>query len=334
MQTQSLFQKLQKDPELLKAPLFMPILMHFAARYIGRTYAEFACDYKVLVEANIKCMEDFGMDAVGLISDPYRETAAFGAQMGFPAEQVPVCKNKLIKSLEDVKALKNPDVYKSERTLDRINGAIEFRKRLGNDFPVFGWIEGPLAEACDLVDLAEMLMKLIIDPDFVNYLLDKVTITAKDFAKAQIDAGCDIIGIGDAICSQISPNNYRDFVLERHIEIIEVIYSLGALVKLHICGNITHLLPEIKQTRADIVDLDHMVDLGRAHELLGADIICCGNIDPVSVIQNLPQSQIETMARDLVTSEQGKRFVLSGACEITVNTSPENLMAMKKACSS
>jgi hypothetical protein len=33
-------------------------------------------------------------------------------------------------------------------------------------------------------------------------------ITAKNFAKAQIEAGCDLIGIGDAICSQIDSDTY------------------------------------------------------------------------------------------------------------------------------
>jgi chromosomal replication initiator protein len=50
-----------------------------------------------------------------------------------------------------------------------------------------------------------------------------VTITAKDFAKAQVEAGCDIIGMGDAICSQISDSQYQEFVLDKHEEIVEYI---------------------------------------------------------------------------------------------------------------
>ncbi len=55
--------------------------MHFAARLNGKTYGEFASDYKVLVDSNIRAMEYFDADMVGLISDPHRETAAFGAKM-------------------------------------------------------------------------------------------------------------------------------------------------------------------------------------------------------------------------------------------------------------
>ena len=38
--------------EKIDRTLFRPILMHFAARFIGKTYAEFASDYKVLVIFN------------------------------------------------------------------------------------------------------------------------------------------------------------------------------------------------------------------------------------------------------------------------------------------
>jgi hypothetical protein len=37
--------------------LFYPILMHFAARLNGHNYGEFASDYKVLADSNLKCLE-------------------------------------------------------------------------------------------------------------------------------------------------------------------------------------------------------------------------------------------------------------------------------------
>ena len=59
--------------------LFKPILMHFAAHFNGITYGRFAFDYKVLVESNIRGLEYFDLNTVSIISDPYRETSAFGA---------------------------------------------------------------------------------------------------------------------------------------------------------------------------------------------------------------------------------------------------------------
>lgn len=310
--------------------LFRPILMHFAARQNGNTYGEFASDYKVLVDCNLKALDKFDIDMVGLISDPYRETSAFGAPITFIPEAVPRCEEIIIKSWDDVQNLQRPDVCKCKRTLDRIKGAELFQKKLQGTVPVIGWVEGPLAEACDLAGVGQMLMNLMMEPDFSNLLLDKCLITAKDFAKAQIEAGCDIIGIGDAICSQIDPFTYDTFVKERHQELIAFIHANGARTKLHICGDITHLLPSIKDLGTDILDLDYDVDIAHARSIVGEKVILCGNIEPV-LIQNTTPEEVERISRNLVKQHGDERFILSAGCEITVGTPPENLMAMRKA---
>ncbi|MEI6275006.1 MAG: uroporphyrinogen decarboxylase family protein [Prolixibacteraceae bacterium] len=307
---------------------FHPILMHFAARFNGNTYGEFASDHHVLVQSNIRALEEFEADWVELISDPYRETAAFGAKIEFIPEGVPRCIAPIIKTMEDVRALKNPNLLQSARTLDRIRGAELYNQLLKGTVPVFGWIEGPLAEACDLVGVSEMLMMLMIDSDFSNLLMDKCLITAKAFAKLQIDAGCDVIGIGDAICSQIDLDLYDVYVKERHADLISDIHQSGGKVKMHICGKITHLLPSLKDLGIDILDIDSQVNFEEAHDLMGPKVAICGNINPV-LIQNLEADEISRLTADLVRSEIGKKFILSGGCEITVNTPHRNLRALR-----
>jgi len=313
--------------------LFYPILMHFAARFHGKTYSEFATDYHVLVESNMHCLEYFDHDAASVISDPYRETAAFGAKIEFPRDAVPLCKDRILKTIDDVKSLKNPDVYASERTRDRIRGVAYYKKLLGESVPIIGWIEGPMAEACDLTGDSEILMRVITEPDFVSLLLEKCLKTAKDFARAQIEAGATVMGVGDALCSQISPSHYEKLVLPLHRELFDFIHSSGVPVKLHICGNITHLLSNLGETGADIIDIDWMVDFNEAHEKLGDGVAVCGNLDPVSVIQMLRAEELYTVSRRLIESETGKRFIFSGGCEITVDTPVENLKIMREASS-
>ena len=118
--------------------LFRPILMQFAAEYIGSNYGQFASDYNVLVEANLRCMEDFDLDLLGVISDPYRETSAFGAGIQFIPTGVPRCLNLLVNSMDDVINLKNPDVYKANRTLDRIKAGEVLSKKTQGNIPVIG----------------------------------------------------------------------------------------------------------------------------------------------------------------------------------------------------
>ena len=323
------FKLLRQGKPLKEKTLFWPILMHFAARQIGHNYGEFASDFNVLVKSNLNALERFDMDMVGLISDPYRETSAFGAPVEFIREGVPRCKKLIITTMNDVIALKNPDIYKFERTLDRIRAGESLYKELKGEVPIIGWVEGPLAEACDLAGIDTMLMQMMVDPDFSNLLLDKCLQTAKDFARAQIDAGCDIIGVGDAICSQISSDMYDLYIKERHKNLFEFIQSNGAAVKLHICANITHLLKSIAGIMPDIVDLDYDVDLDHAYEVLGSDIIRCGNINPVYIQDKSAEEILET-SRKICMHEKGRKFIFSAGCEITVNTPPENLLAMRE----
>ena len=324
------FHHLQKNGLSSEKVLFRPILMYFAANFIGKTYGEFASDYKVLAEANLRCMDEFGLDMLGLISDPYRETAAFGAKIEYIPNGVPRCLNYVVQNEEDVKSLKTPDIYKEERTLDRIKGGELLSKKTQGNVPIIGWIEGPLAEACDLAGVENMMMQLMIDPDFCNRLMDKCMITAKNFAKAQIEAGCEIIGMGDAVCSQIDADTYNLFVKDRHKELISYIHELGGKIKLHICGDTNHLLSAYNDLNLDILDLDWQVDVDHARNILGDDVILAGNINPV-LVQNKSRDEVFQMSKKLVDKYKNERFILSAGCEITVLTPPESLKAMFEA---
>jgi len=77
-----------------------------------------------------------------------------------------------------------------------------------------------------------------------------------DEVRAVIAAGADIIGLGDAICSQIAPVMYRQFALPYEQRIFAAVHERGALARLHICGNTTRLLADMALCGADIIDLD------------------------------------------------------------------------------
>ena len=57
----------------------MPITMQFACDFIGAQYLEYATDYRVLVEGQIRTAEAFGLDYVNTMSDPACEAADCGA---------------------------------------------------------------------------------------------------------------------------------------------------------------------------------------------------------------------------------------------------------------
>ena len=308
---------------------FHPILMRYVAEIFGKTYTEFMTDYRILVEANMRCLEMHDHDAVSVISDSYRETSAFGAQITFDGNQSPKAE-KLVNGYEDVARLVNPDVYACERTLDRIKGVDYFRQLLGAQFPVIGWIEGSLAETADLAGVSETMMNMIMEPGMVKDMQRICQQTAKDFAKAQIAAGANIMGVGDAVCSQISLDMYDEFCLPLHQELFEFIHSQGALVKLHICGNITHLLPSLAKTGVDILDIDWMVDMAESHRMMGPEVMICGNLDPVAVIMEGSQQFIKEKYMETADMIPHENWIMMGGCEIPPGTPVENMNYLRK----
>jgi len=305
----------------------LPILMAFAANYIDSYYGAFASDYRVLVDANLKCVEDFDFDQVSAISDPYRETQGFGAEIQFPRDGVPRCVVPPLENTKDLSTLKKPEPYSSTRMLDRIQAIREFKKSVYGKYSIMGWIEGPVAEAADLRGVTDLLMDLAMDPEFVVKLMDLCVKVEIEFAIAQIESGADTIGIGDAIASQISPAMYEEFIFPQEKKIIDGIHEADGIVRLHICGNTTHLLPYMAELGADIIDLDWQVDMKKARQILGTKTVLVGNLDPVNAVMKATPEQIINHVRQIY-SDVGNPYMVGAGCEIPPGTPYENLKAL------
>lgn len=308
----------------------MNIIMAFAAKNIDVLYSRYVTDYHCLVEANIKCCEQFGIDAVSAISDPTREAHSFGAQIAIPADGVPYCVEPLIKDYSNLYKLKATSPYEDISTLDRIRAIELYKRQVKGTYPIIGWVEGALAEAADLRDISQIMMDLILDPDAVVELFEIIYRQQLEFASAQIKAGADIIGIGDAAASLIGPDLYETYVLPYEKRIVEDIRRLGAKSKLHICGNIEPILHLVKKVEADIVDVDWMVDFKKAVDTFkDSKSAACGNIDPVSVFLQGDSITVRNSVQRCLDVADQKTFI-AGGCEIPKDTPYANMLLMNE----
>jgi MtaA/CmuA family methyltransferase len=305
----------------------LPILMQFAAEYIGSNYGAFASDYRVLVESNLRCAADFGMDQVSVISDPYRETQGFGAKIVYVTDGVPRCPYPPLADTKDLASLPHPDPLQAERMLDRVNAVRSYKQKVDGKYSILGWVEGPAAEAADLRGVTAFLIDLLDDPAFAAELMDLCVEVGIEFARVQVESGADTIGIGDAIASQVSPDLYKGLIQPREKRLIRAIKEMGAMVRLHICGNTTHLLPGITDLDIDIMDVDHMVSMSKVRSTLGNGVVLAGNIDPAGGVRlGNPQLIRETILRTY--REVGNPYMVNAGCEIPPGTPEENLRVL------
>lgn len=307
----------------------MPITMQFASRYAGVPYSRYAQDGRVLAEAQVRVASAFGFDHVSAISDPAREASDLGAAVVFAHDTPPAMDgtNPLIAERSDLTSLLDRHSVCGPRMEDRLVGIAALRERVGDELLVEGWIEGPCAEAADLRGINTLMTDFGDDPAFVRDLFEFVLQLELGFARRQIEAGADIIGIGDAAASLVGPAIYEEFVLPFQIRMVDGVHAMGALVRLHICGNTRRVLRFMGQTGSDIVDLDYPSSMADARSAMGSRQMLLGNIDPVRVLQDATSTIVyESIAA--CHAEAGPRYIVGAGCEVTRGTPHENVHAL------
>lgn len=307
----------------------MPITMMFAADQAGVKYGEYARDHRVMVQAQLVTAEKFGFDYVSAISDPAREAADCGATIGYFPDQPPaiVEDDALLLDKTKLATLKIPDPLGGGRMTDRVRGVALFKQKTGGEKLIEGWIEGPCAEAADLRGINSLMLDFFDDPVFVRDLFEFVIEMELRFARVQVEAGVDIIGLGDAAASLVGPQIYEEFVWPYEKRLVDGLHAMGTRVRLHICGNTRRILGGMGRLGCEIVDLDYPAPVSEARAAMGPDQVLLGNINPVAVLRN---STPEIVTREITACHQaaGARFIVGAGCEVPRDTSPDNVRAL------
>ena len=307
----------------------MPITMMFAAAQTGVRYRDYCTDYRVLVEAQIRTAEAFGFDYVNSMSDPAREAADCGAVVEyFDHQPVALVEDQaLLADKTRLVSLKIPDPLGGGRMHNSLKGLALYKERVGKDKIIEGWIEGPIAEGADLRGINTLMMDFFDDPPFVRDLFAFVIELELRFAREQLMAGADVIGVGDAAASLVGPDIYDEFVWPYEKKLVDGIHALGGKVRLHICGNTRRILEGMGKLGCDIVDLDSMAPISEARQKMGPQAILLGNLNPVAVLRNGDPAGV-TAAIAECHHQAGPRFIVGAGCEVPRDTPPENLRAL------
>jgi MtaA/CmuA family methyltransferase len=308
---------------------FMPITMMFACDHIGAVYRDYCTDYRVLAEGQIRTAEKFGFDYVNTMSDPAREAADCGANVEYfnnqPAALVE--DNALLADKSKLLSLRVPDPLGGGRMHNAIQAVALLKGRVGKEKIVEGWIEGPIAEAADLRGINTVMMDFFDDPQFVRDLFAFVVEMELRFAREQVAAGAEIVGIGDAAASLVGPEIYEEFVWPYEAQLSRGVQAMGAKVRLHICGNTRFSLQQMGRLGCDIVDLDSLAPVSEARSAMGSAQVLLGNLNPVTVLRN---GTTETVANAIAECHRqaGARFIVGAGCEVPRDTPPGNLQEL------
>lgn len=322
-----------------------PYIGNWGAAIAGVPISQYNTNGKNMADAQIKAWEKAKLDVVVAQSDNYYIAEGFGCQIEQPENQTPHITKYALDKLEDVVNLKSINPYKDGRMYVFIEAVSRLKEKLGNDVAIRSSGTGIFSLAGHLLGTENLILEIALaevdeDIERQKMIMQLLSITSDAlilFSKAVVEAGCDFVICGDSSASPdlISPDIYSKYIFKHEKKVFDALAPIckkhDAVSLLHICGNTISILDQMADTGADILEIDHKVDLAKAREIVGSRVCLMGNLDPVTILMDGTPEMVESKASAAISSAGlNGGFILGSGCEVAMRTSLENIIAMRE----
>jgi len=242
-------------------------------------------------------------------------------------------------SVNDILSYSFPDPHAP----GRYDAAIELIRKYGKEYAIIGELETTIFETCwYLVGLEKFLMDLMIEPPYLNVLLDTVMNINMEMGKELIRLGVDIIWCGDDFGSQtgciMDPAIWRKHFKPRIQHIFSTFKKLNPDIKIawHSCGSIVPLIPDFIEIGLDILNplqpLAKGMDPVFLKKTYGDKLSFFGAICVQDLLPNGSPEKIKKEVKRIASIlGKGGGYILSPAHNIQPDTPVENVLAMYEA---
>jgi len=323
-----------------KVPLFLPAIYEHKAWFIRSTPTAISRNADLLTRALLAEYEAIGPDALAVGVDVYNlEAEAVGCTVSFYEGEdtsIPGIKpgNHIVQVGDDLSQARLPNPLRAGRMPVNITAARNIRRTLGGDFWLRGAISGPFSLAISLVGAEALFLACLDQPDWVRSVLDYSGRIIKEFSKAYIDAGAELIVFDSQASPELlSPSMYEEFVLPVTQELVQWAATQGVRdLPLIIGGNTTPIAGLLAQTEANNLLCDFTADFDEWAAVARENRRALRrNISPRLIETGTPDQIYEVAARELSRGRDLPGFIM-GTAVIPFGSPTENVLAIKRAC--
>ena len=312
---------------------FMP-----AAAKAGMSLREYCTDGQAMAEAHISAWERYGHDMIDLENGVAALASAVGCRVEFEEDTSPPWVTApALQRIEDVEQLQPIDPSTDGMLPEMLKATRLISERLGDRaFFLAEADQGPFSLATQIVGIEELLVALM-DPDkeaLVRRLLEYTTQQVITYARALIDAGAHMTGMGDSIAGPdvCSPDLYRRFALPYEHQVVETLAAEGTRIGLHICGDATRILDDMVATGSQLLAVDFKIDRTAAKDAARGVTTLIGTVDPSAVMTLGTADDVRAAASsDFEILKAGGGFILAPGCALPYDTPDENIQALIEA---
>lgn len=309
----------------------LPILSFPAAQMLNATVEQMVTNAQLQAQAmEIIAHQTNTLAAVSLM-DLSVEAEAFGADVRYFADEVPVVVGQRITSYEDAQNLQVPDLDKGRASIC-IEG-IRLAKACISDKPVLAGMIGPFSLAGRLMDVTEIMYTCYDEPETVHIVLQKATEYLIQYGLAMKQAGADGIMLAEPLAGILSPSMASEFSIPYVKRIMDALKDQNFTMIYHNCGNsVSNMLPEIFSQGADAYHFGNAADMEQILQNAPQDVLCMGNIDPATQFTNGTVASITAATKNLMQCcSSYQNFIPSSGCDIPALASWDNIQAFFQA---
>ncbi len=270
-------------------------------------------------EVTITAAERLGVDAAIIFADLLLPFTPMGVDFEFVNGEGPVI-HQPIRTAEQVLRLRTDranDLRYVATAIEKVVAHFKTTPRADSaggpdnqdQLGIIGFCGAPFTLASYMIEggssrnYAHTKQMMYTDPAAWRMLMEKLSIVLFAFAAQQVEAGADVIQVFDSWAGALSPADYRDYVLPATTELIQLIRTLGVPV-IYFGVDTMGLLPDMRQTGADVIGLDWRTPLAEGWKAVGHSTAIQGNLDPITLFA--PEEVLHARVKEVLDAATGR----------------------------
>ncbi|TKJ46078.1 hypothetical protein CEE35_01075 [Candidatus Aerophobetes bacterium Ae_b3b] len=264
------------------------------------------------------------------------ESSLFGSKPIFVEGESPwIDREPLIKRYQDLDRLESPDFHESGLMPLAHRMYHEIGELMGDEYTVVfpEWRMGPLGVGCALRGMQNLLLDVLLKPEFVHKLMRFITDARKKWVKERAKFLGQKVGKADLDDDEVnspslSPQQYEEFILPYEQEICQFHGGIGYW---HSCGDTTKLLNSIRKiSQIDMFHIGPWTDLEQSKEVFGKDTALEKCLMPTADVQLASQSKMEAKLNEIRGILDGTSYTVRADGLQVINSVEEDIMVIKK----
>ncbi len=295
---------------------------------IGKKADEYLLSPELIVEGTSKAIDLYQPDGIPVCFDLQIEAEALGCRLAWTEDNPPAVVTHPLAGGKGLSGLQVP-----QASAGRIPVVLKATRKLRKKYPdigLYGLVTGPFTLGLHLLG-TDIFMKMFEDPSYIKSLLTFTSDVSRVMAGYYLEAGCDVIAVVDPMTSQISPDQFEEFIHEPVSSVFDHIRASHGLSSFFVCGQAQQNIEVMCKTGPDNISIDENIPLDYVRDICSKHQISFGgNLQLTLVLLMGTPEDCQHHALECIDTAGPTGFILAPGCDLPMKTPSENLVAVSR----